>query len=77
MADSPDIASPVAKPLRLGLFGIAIAAGGAALGLLIDYRDDNPLANLAFGLVVTGVVLVFGAVSWGWVAMARKSWGRK
>lgn len=77
MADSLDAAGPSAKPLRLGLLGFAVAAVGAAVGLMVDYRPGNPLAYLAFGLVATGVVLVFGAVAWGWIAVARKPLGRK
>ncbi|MDP3270773.1 hypothetical protein [Limnobacter sp.] len=77
MANPLDVAGPVAKPLRLGLLGFAIAAAGAILGLLVDYRQGNPLAYLAFGLVVTGVVLTFGSVGWGWVSVARKLLGRK
>ena len=44
------VVDPVAKQLRLGLVGFAVAAVGVTLGFLVDYGPDNPLAYGAFGL---------------------------
>ena len=77
MVDSFDAVGPVAKPLRFGLLGFAVAAGGASLALVFEARPNSPFAYLTFGLVVNGVLMGFGAVAWGWTAVARKQWGRK
>lgn len=65
------VVDPVAKQLRLGLVGFAVAAVGVTLGFLVDYGPDNPLAYGAFGLAATGVTLGFVAVAWGWVASCK------
>jgi hypothetical protein len=64
------------KPLRLGFLGFVIAVLGAALGFSIDYGPGNPLAYVAFGMVVLGVAIGFIAVGWGWYAFFKPSGGR-
>ena len=53
------------KPLRLAFLGFVVAGVGAALGFSIDYKPGNPLAYVAFGIVVLGVVIGFIAIGWG------------
>jgi 1,4-dihydroxy-2-naphthoate octaprenyltransferase len=62
------------KPLRLFFVGFAAAALGVALGFSIDYRPSNPLAYVAFGMVIVGVAIGFIAVGWGWYAFFRPFW---
>src|SRR5262245_52326612 len=53
------------KPLRLAFLGFVVAGVGAALGFSIDYGPGNPLAYVALGTVVLGVVIGFIAIGWG------------
>jgi hypothetical protein len=53
------------KPLRLGFLGLVVSSLGAALGFSIDYRPGNPLAYMAFGIVVLGIAIGFIAIGWG------------
>ena len=53
------------KSLRLGFLGFVVAGLGAALGFSIDYKPGNPLAYMAFGIVVLGIAIGFVAIGWG------------
>ena len=53
------------KPLRFAFLGFVVAGVGAVFGFSIDYRPGNPLAYVAFGIVVLGVVIGFIAIGWG------------
>lgn len=65
------------KPLRLAFLGFVVAAVGAALGFSIDYGPGNPLAYVAFGIVVLGVAAGFIGVGWGWCAVFKAIWLRR
>ena len=62
------------KPLRLAFLGFVIAALGAALGFSIDYGPGNPLAYVAFGIVLLGIVIGFIGVGWGCCAFFKAIW---
>jgi hypothetical protein len=65
------------KPVRLGFLGFVVAAIGAALGFSIDYGPGNPLAYVAFGIVVLGVAIGFLGVGWGWCTFFKAIWQRR
>lgn len=55
------------RQMRVAFAGFIVAVIGVALAFTIDYRPDNPLAFVAFGIVALGVALGFSGIVWGWV----------
>jgi hypothetical protein len=64
------------KPLRLAFLGFVIAALGATLGFSIDYGPGIPLAYVAFGIVLIGIVIGFIGVASMWYTVIFKPPGR-
>ena len=59
------------KRLQLGFLGFVVAGLGAAFGFSIDYKPGNPLAYIAFGIVVLGIAIGFIAIGCDWYDFFR------
>ena len=69
LAEMREMLGPMAKPLKLAVMGICVAALGLGVAFLIDYGPRNMALSFAcFVVIAAGVGTAFVGVAKGWRA---------
>ena len=76
LAEMREMLGPMAKPLKLAVMGICVAALGLGVALLIDYGPQNMALSFAcFVVIAAGVGTAFVGVAKGWRAQVAAAAG--